>query len=260
MPLPAEDTSPPESSGEAVPPDDVVVVDPQGDLILHVKYNVDLLQRYQVSISVLRKHSSYFSALLDSSKFSEGIAVESRLADLRTRYTDMASIPAIELPRVTLSDVGVGPKSSSSFVEAAFRLCLGILHGSPSPPDGGKAGNRLLYALLIYFADMLAVIPAVSEYMIIHWSESLFANLDPSTKRPKELKIRQMLYIGLSLGFAKTVTVYSTALVVWGSNRWLEVHNGGSTAGEEEFPWDYLEGGVEAKLRLVPPMRFVSTG
>lgn len=245
MALSAKDINPQESSAEGVSPDDVVVIDPWGDLLLHVKYSVDLLQKYQVSISALRKHSSYFSALLDSSKFSEGIAVESRLADLRTTYKDMASIPAIELPRVTLSDVGVGPNPTSSFVEAAFRLCLGILHGSPSPPDGGKAGNRLLYALLVYFADMLAVIPPISQYMIIHWSEALFTNLDPTTKKPKELKIRQMLYIGLSLGFSKTVATYSAALVVWGSKRWLGLYDGSSTAGEAEFPWDYLEGGVE---------------
>ncbi|KAL9005245.1 MAG: hypothetical protein Q9188_001967 [Gyalolechia gomerana] len=249
MPYSGQVASLPEPIDETPPPNNPVIIHPQGDLLLHVNFCGNLSWDYRVSISALREKSAYFSALLDGSKFSEGIAVESRLTGLRTTYTDMASPPISELPRVTLSDVGVGPNPVHSAVEAAFNIFLEILHGSPPEPKGSKAHIRMLYAVTVYFADRFAAINVIRSYILNHWTDALCMKFNAiaksATKSSKEVKARQMLYIGLVLDCPSTVEHYSAALVIWGSTRWLEMHEERSTAGEEGFPWDYLDGGVE---------------
>ena len=259
------DMSPSEAVNETIVSDDVMVIDSHGDLLLHVNYHGGHFQRYRVSISALCQQSSYFSSLLDSTKFSEGIAVESRLADLRKMHTDIASVPAIELPRVGLSDVGIGVDTAGPIVWITFGLFLGILHGSPPPPVGRKSHLRLLYAHLAFLADILAAIPSVSRYVYINWAEAQSVNIDPTRKRLSEFKIRQMLYIGLTFGFSNLVAPYSAALVVWGSTRWRDVREANSAADEEELPWDYLDRGVEGKpsqriwVRLLSLCRRISS-
>ncbi|KAL9017336.1 MAG: hypothetical protein Q9185_005334 [Variospora sp. 1 TL-2023] len=228
-----------------LPPNDVIVIDHHGDLILHVKYCQDIFRRYRVSTSVLCSHSFYFSALLDSAKFSEGMVVESKLAELRKQYPDIGKVPAQKLPVVTLSDVGVGPKTAVSSSEEAFRLCLGILHESPLLPTGNKARVRFIYALLAHYAEVYAATAIVAKHVESRWPDHLCKASDPSTVKPTEIKIRQELYMGLVLGFRKVTSLYSAVLVVLGSRRWAEGHDDHSTTDDGEYPWDYLLGGVE---------------
>lgn len=235
-----------------------VIIYPQGDLLLHVKFDDDSSTDYRVSMSALRGESDYFSTLLDSSKFSEGIAIKSRLAGFRRTRTDIASLPISELPRVTLSEVGVGPNAVHSVVETAFELFLGILHSSsPSKPEGSKARVRLLYSFVVYFADRFAAVDAVRSYMLEHCSDVLCMKFDKvgksSTSTSKEATRRQMLYIGLILGCPDIVEHYSASLVIWGSSRWLDVHEEGNTASGEELPWNPLGGGIEGSFLVAVP-------
>lgn len=227
-----------------------MIIDSGGDLLLHVNYYEDFSQEYRVSISALREHSAYFSALLDSTKFSEGIAVKSKLADLRKMHIQIKSTPATELPRISISDVGIGPRTADDTVEAAFRLFLRLLHSSSSGIAGGKAHIRLLFALVIRFADIFTCATRLSQNLQRLWENEYAHRLSLSyTKEGEEAKTRQMLYIALRLGVPNDIWKYSAALVVWGSQRWLdEDPDIGSTNSRSRYPWEYLPMGVEGEL------------
>lgn len=247
MPSSTENTAPLDTSDQPHARNEVVVIDSQGDLVLHVNFYEGFSQHYRVSVSALREHSPYFSALLDSTKFSEGIAVESRLTDLRMTHTDMGSVLAAQLPEVSILDVGVGPNTAGPSCEEAFRLCLGILHRSPALLVGNKARIRFIYALLAHYAEAFAVVPAVSAHVESRWPDKSSKSFDPCNMESKENRIRQELYIGLVLGLPSTVSAYSAALIVWGSAIWFEEHEDGSIADTDGYPWDYLGGGVEGE-------------
>ncbi|KAL8899557.1 MAG: hypothetical protein Q9207_006141, partial [Kuettlingeria erythrocarpa] len=237
--------SPSESGHQVNSPNTVVIIDPQGDLLLNVSFYEDLSQHYRVSISVLRDQSSYFSVMLDSTKFSEGIAVGERLADLKKLNQDISTVPPRQLPAVTISDIGVGSRTSGDLSEAAFRLCLQILHNSAELPVGNRARVRFICAILVHYAEVFAVIPPISEYYRSCWPDRISRSYDPFSTKPSEIKIRQDLYIGLVFGLPRTVEVNSAALVVWGSGRWFEAHDDSNIVDNEGYPWDYIGGGVE---------------
>ncbi|KAL8687069.1 MAG: hypothetical protein Q9218_006655 [Villophora microphyllina] len=224
-----------------------IVIDEQGGLLLLVYYSNGLTRRYRVAIPVLRTHSSYFDRLLDSTKFSEGIAVESRLADLRKRYPHIASVSYDELPVVTLSDVHVKSSLSSSLFESAFEFFLRILHGKPEWPNRRKAtaGQSTFLAVLTHFADMFAAVPFVSSYIK---PQTLNGLLHGDMRPPIEIsedKSRRKLYVGLVMGLPQWVRFYSAALIIQGSRRWLEEDGNSETVEPNELPWDNLPGGVE---------------
>ncbi|KAL8773381.1 MAG: hypothetical protein Q9209_001775 [Squamulea sp. 1 TL-2023] len=231
-------------------PNDPILIDTQGDLLLHVHFNKDLTQDYRVSISVLRKQSSYFENLLDSTKFSEGSAVDSKLTHLRQSLTEIARVPPSELPTVTISDVAVGPAdASTSLCESAFGLLLEILHGclqwSIVKTKGYVRPNIL--ALLAHYAEAFVAIPAVSlEIRALSEKGYIRGNAKPAMDI-KEDKSRQKVYAGLILGLPDWVSTHSAALIIMGSKRWMEDEHHGS-ADSEEYPWDCLGGGVEGKL------------
>lgn len=236
-----------ELSHQVSSPNAAVVIDPQGDLLLNVSFYNDLSQQYRVSISVLRDQSSYFSVLLDSTKFSEGIAVESRLADLKKLHEHMNDVSLENLPSVTISDIGVGSRATGDLCETAFRLCLQILHDSPELPVGKKARVRFVCAVLAHYAEVFAVLPAVSKYYRRCWQDRISRSYDPFATKATETNIRQELYIGLLLGLPHTVEVNSAALIVLGSGTWFDAHDDSNIADNDRYPWDYLTGGVEGE-------------
>ena len=49
------------------------------------------------TLSKLREHSEYFNALLDPTKFTEGITMEAKLQELAKQYSSCLTIPASKL-------------------------------------------------------------------------------------------------------------------------------------------------------------------
>ncbi|KAL8664263.1 MAG: hypothetical protein Q9202_003213 [Teloschistes flavicans] len=227
---------------------DTIVIDERGDLLLLVRHNKELARHYRVTTSMLRTHSSYFDALLDCTKFSEGKAVDSRLADLRKLYPDIASASCDELPTVTMSEVDVcSPKLSSGLSGSAWEFFLRILHGHPEWPNRRKmpAGQSTFLALLTHFAERFASVPHLSLYIKTQMQNG---HLQGDIRPPIELnedQSRRKLYIGLVLGLPQWVRFYSAALVIRGSHRWFEGEESSEAADRNGLPWDALAGGVE---------------
>lgn len=229
-------------------PDDPIVIDSQGDLLLIVHYNEDLTQYYRVSVSVLRKQSSYFDNLLDTTKFSEGIAVDGKLATLRKCHKDIACVPPSALPTVTISDIGIGPaEARTNFCEGSFGLLLEILHGCLQWSIVKTKGyvRPVILALLAHYAEAFAAVPAVStEIHALSEKGHIRGNVRP-TKDIREDKSRQKIYAGLILDLPDWVQTHSAALIIWGSKRWMGENEHSNSVDTEEYPWDYLSGGVE---------------
>ncbi|KAL8657310.1 MAG: hypothetical protein Q9226_002044 [Calogaya cf. arnoldii] len=251
MPPPAEISNRSELGHAMSTADDPIVIDTQGDLLLVVHYNKALTQYYRVSVSVLRKQSTYFDNLLDTTKFSEGIRVDSRLATLRKCHKDMACVPPSALPTVTISDIGIGPAGArTDLCESSFGVLLEVLHGCLEWSIVKTKGyvRPIILALLAHYAEAFAAIPSVStEIHALSEKGYIRGNARPTTDM-REDKSRQKIYAGLVLDLPDWVQTHSAALIIWGSKRWMGENEPSSNVDTEEYPWDYLSGGVEEEL------------
>lgn len=227
-----------------------IVIDERGDLVLLVRHGEEVVRRYRVTTSVLRTHSPYFDALLDGTKFSEGRAVDAKLADLRKLYPDIAAASWEELPSVTMSEFGVCSASlSAGLLGSPFEFLLRILHGHPEWPVRRKAaaGPSTFLAVLTHFAEIFASVPHLSLYIKAQMMDGHFqGDMRPSVELSED-KCRRKLYVGLVLGLPQWVRLYSAALIIRGSRRWYEDEESSEKAGRDDFPWDSLAGGVEGK-------------
>ncbi|KAL8848351.1 MAG: hypothetical protein Q9221_006600 [Calogaya cf. arnoldii] len=250
MPPPAEISNRSELGHAMSTADDPIVIDTQGDLLLVVHYNKTLTQYYRVSVSVLRKQSTYFDNLLDTTKFSEGIRVDSRLATLRKCHRDMACVPPSALPTVTISDIGIRPAGArTDLCESSFGLLLEVLHGCLEWSIVKTKGyvRPIILALLAHYAEAFAAIPSVStEIHALSEKGYIRGNARPTTEM-REDKSRQKIYAGLILDLPDWVQTHSAALIIWGSKRWMGENEHSSSLDTEEYPWDYLSGGVEGE-------------
>ncbi|KAL8674035.1 MAG: hypothetical protein Q9168_001567 [Polycauliona sp. 1 TL-2023] len=249
MPPPPEISNRSELGHAMSTPDDPIVIDTQGDLLLDVCYNKNLRQYYRVSVSVLRNQSIYFDNLL-STKFSEGIAVDSKLATLRKNHKALACVPPSALPMVTVSDIGIGPADARTHLcESSLGLLQEILHGCLQWSIVKTKGyvRPIILALLAHYAEAFAAIPSVSKEIHALSEKGYIRGNARPTKDVREDKSRQKIYAGLILDLPEWVQTHSAALINWGSKRWLEDNEHGDSLDTLEYPWDCLGGGVEGE-------------
>ena len=226
-----------------------VVISTSGDVLLQIEDSaMDIQRYYRCSRSVLRSASEYFNVLLDPIKFSEGIAVEARLQDLTRQYNDPASIPAFDLPRVIVADVGDLPKGCIS-TATVVALFFQILHDSSTKWPVLRAESVNLVALLSIVADRFACANTIAEYMIGHrLRTTLLKDRKSTTAHKKELEDRQRLLAGLIFRFSDWVHQCSAALIVEGPIRQttigLDNIEDEDQEGDDALWWS-LPGGVE---------------
>ena len=225
-----------------------VVISTSGDVLLQINDSAMGTERYyRCCRSVLRNSSEYFDVLLDPTKFSEGIAVEARLQDLKRQYNDSTSIAASELPKVVVADVGDLPKGCIS-TATVVALFFQILHDSSTNWPVLRAESVNLVALLSIVADRFACANRIAEYMIGHKLRvTLLKDRKSATTHTKELENRQRLLAGLIFGFSDWVYQCSTALIVEGPIRQTTIgldNNEDEEQGEDALWWN-LPGGVE---------------
>ena len=225
------------------------LVDEYGDLLLHVNFHQSHVRQYRVAISPLRNHSTFFDALLDDTKFSEGIAVQARLTDLRTHHVDISSVPSAHLPRVTISDVAIGrQRTHGSSVDGAFGFFLNILHGSSEWSAGDKTVRKTDFlALLAHYAEAFGAVSCVRSCISARLEHSLPSDLQNPAGGFKEEKARQKIYIGLVMGLSLWVRMYSASLIIHGSDKWQEIYESDQGLDDEGLPWENLSGGVEGR-------------
>ena len=229
-----------------------VVICTSGDVLLQINDSAVIIERYyRCSRNVLRSASEYFDVLLDPVKFSEGIAVESRLQDLKRQYNDSTSIPASDLPKVVVADVGDLPRGCIS-TATVVALFFQILHDSSTNWPVLRAESVNLVALLSIVADRFACANTIADYMIGHRLRiTLLKDRKSATAHKKELENRQRLLAGLIFGFSDWVYQSSAALIVEGPIRQttisLDNNEDADQEGDDALWWS-LPGGVEGVL------------
>ena len=232
---------------EASPP--TVVISEDGDILIQLNDSTTRSDRYyRCSRTVLRRASEYFNVLLDPVKFSEGIAIESRLQDLRRQYSDSASIPATELPKAVVADVGDLPKGCAS-TGTVVALFFKILHDPSTTWPVLRAESVNLIALLSIVADRFACLDAIAEYLIRNrLRTALLKDRKSATPHKRELENRQRLLVGLYFQFPDLVYQCSAALIVEGTTRQTTICSDGSDDRDQEGEdalWWRLPGRVE---------------
>ena len=226
-----------------------VVISTNGDILIQIYDSTMGTDRYyRCSRVVLRSVSKYFNVLLDPVKFSEGIAVEARLQDLTRQYNDSASIPAFDLPRVIVADVGDLPKGCIS-TATVVALFFQILHDSSTKWPVLRAESVNLVALLSIVADRFACANTIAEYMIgYRLRTTLLKDRKFTTAHKKELENHQRLLAGLIFGFPDWVHKCSAALIVEGPIRQTTISLDNIEDEDQEGDdalWWSLPGGVE---------------
>ena len=233
-------------------PDNIRAVDASGDLLLGIDdISAGTLLYYRVSSIVLRAASPYFDALLDPGKFSEGAAFSTRIGHLRAQYCEIASIPAVCLPPIYISEISQYPAASRPNVLMHF---FEILHAlTSSVPTAKSLMNHL--ALLAVVADRFDATQPVLDYMVNQgWTRSGRAKkgTNPSGHqlgtRSRETALRQSLFAGAVLGVPEWVMESSRNLIDEGSDRWnANIDADSSSANQEQHdaPWWYLPYGLE---------------
>ncbi len=218
---------------------DVIDIDPSGDLLLRIRDNgagIDF--EYRVSTAALRKASHYFHVLLDPSKFSEGIAVGRKLKEIRGLHEGTETIPLLELPMISIPDIGQIPQGTST--KSAVELLLHILHNEDTPRPSPRP---LFVTLLAIVADRFAAKTPVANYVIQQkWKNKLATQ--KSSSSPPELRVRQLLLVGLILRFPDWVRQYSATLIVQGSEKWRAQCE---EVQEDEPLWCNLPNGLEGE-------------
>lgn len=244
MPRARRDATPaPPLSPEAI--SSTVVICSDGDILIQIEDPTTLIDHcYRCSRNVLRSASEYFYVLLDPVKFSEGIAIEARLKDLRRQYNDSVSIPASELPKAVIGDVGGLPKGCVSN-DRVVRLFFNILHDFSTTWPVLRAQSVSLIALLSIVADRFACLDAIAGYLTQQGLEiALLKDRKTATIQQIELENRQKLLAGMLFGFPDWVLRSSTALIVEGPKRCLDSSEYEDGEGDDSMWWR-LPGGVE---------------
>lgn len=227
-------------------PDSTVVICSGGDVLIKINDPTTGTEYcYRCSRNVLRGASEYFSVLLDPVKFSEGIAIEAALLDLKGQYYDTATIPASELPKAIVADVGDIPKSCVS-TGIVVKLFFEILHDpSTTWPPVLRAQSVNLVALLAIVADRFACLKTIAEYLRRQGLETtLLKDRKSATAHQTELENRQKLFAGLLFGFQDWAYQCSVALIV---EQRLDGSENEEHEGDDALWWN-IPGGVEGAV------------
>ena len=240
----------PEPFSEADP--STVSICNKGDILIHIgDSHARADHYYRCSREVLRRTSEYFNVLLDPVKFSEGITIEARIQDLTRQYNDTATIPASELPKVVVSDVGDIPKGCNSS-GTVIRLFFEILHDPSTLWPVLRAQSVNLIALLSIVADRFDCLNITAEYLRRQGLENFLKGRKSATAHKTELDNRQMLLAGLLFGFPEWVRQFSAALIIDGTKRAItSLHSSEDEERErDEALWWRLPGGIEGTFLL----------
>ena len=224
-----------------------------GDIVLDIQdHRLGFSHRYRCSRDMLRRESDYFDMLLKPDRFSEGSRIQGRLEELSQEYGSASAVPFEALPVVTVSEIG--PISGDlATIKMVICLLLQALHGlHPGWPLAGVAARReslSFLAQLVVIADRLSALRIVRKHVAGYWMPMIHWENKMKTARStqaKELYIRQRLLVALLLDFPEPMRLYSSILIVNGSERWRNPQMFNCEGDREEVAaWYMLPRGLE---------------
>ena len=226
-----------------------VIISNDGDVLIQIKDLTPQTDRcYRCSRTSLRRASEYFNVLLDPVKFSEGIVIEARLQELNRQYKSTGIIPASELPKAVVADVGDLPKDCVS-TGTAVALLFKILHDRSTAWPIPRSESANLVALLAIVADRFACSQIIAHYLEgQRLVTALLKERRSDSAYKDELDNRQKLLAGWIFGFSQLVLQCSAFLIVEGPKRQTTTSpdsNEDETREEEDALWWRLPGGIE---------------
>ena len=256
-------------------------ISPDGDLVLvcipsgaqqsdskQTEYSV------RVSSAALSKPRSYFASLLDPEKFQEGRAVRETNSRLSLKYGShdeaMRLADVAELARVSVELPPVATKlSRAALVETFFRMVVfsgGLGASEDEEEDEGDSLHRLadlpipFLASLAVISDRFGVVPLFREalgFARIRSKEGPGGGLSRLLRRLRtyesenEGRLRQAIYLSLTLEDTLAVRCTTQGLIIKGSREWLIESSGQHVAGIDRAIWWYFPMGIEGSF--LPP-------
>ena len=195
---------------------EVTQISPNGDLVICIQGKEDSDKYdFRVSSTQLSKASPYFASLLDPDKFREGARIRDTRDALLQSYKTLSEVPSERLPRVNLEDLGRISQVSS--VQPVAKDFFSILHNldifTKQPPIANIAN-------LTVIADRYDALAFFSQYI---WRRGFLRAVETKHKLRDNLteeRIRQMLMVGVMLGYKLLVGQYSKKLIISGSSQW----------------------------------------
>jgi hypothetical protein len=200
--------------------DDGTAIASSGDLILDVSQDEGSERySYRVDSKTLQQHSRYFENLL-SDRFSEGQQLTAAREALQLKgHSDMADIPADELPHISIVNVGRIAISKSSALQPLLADFLRAVHGLELAVANPPVANL---ANLAVVADRFDAVACLSTYV----RRRKYLHIIDAKSRGKpnptltEDRVRQKLLVGILFDHPPWVTKYSKHLMMRDSIQW----------------------------------------
>lgn len=200
--------------------EDLVVIEPSGDLILDVAQE-EGSQRYsyRVDSKTLQQNSRYFENLL-SDRFSEGQQLSAALQALRlSGYSDIAEVSPEVLPHISIVNVGRIAISKTSALQNLLTDFLRAVHGLELATSNPPVSNL---ANLAVVADRFDAVACLSKYVQRRKYAQVIDARSKGKSNPTltEERLRQKLLVGLLFDHPAWVTRYSKHLIMRDSTQW----------------------------------------
>lgn len=239
-----------------------IIISPNGDLI--IEYADTILAKgsvfWQVSRDMLVRNCSYFRALLDLNKFSEGVNLAQQLKYIETSTESKPALILKDSPaQVTLPVVGITANSTTSLYGAdVLGLFLKILCLESMDDSVRNLFNNALkleppsvIARLIQVADSFNA-PDVIEsalrsvgYQYGKKGRSSLCSFSTALLKINEDRLRQIALISKVLKDYDVTRVMTHTLILLGSKYW---HNGPHLPDREFLLWQYLPDKIEGTM------------
>ncbi|KAJ5523928.1 hypothetical protein N7494_010578 [Penicillium frequentans] len=239
-----------------------IIISPNGDLI--IEYADTILAKgsvfWQVSRDMLVRNCSYFRALLDLNKFSEGVNLAQQLKYIETSTESKPALILKDSPaQVTLPVVGITANSTTSLYGADVLglflkiLCLESMDDSVRNlfNNAFKLEPPSVIARLIQVADSFNA-PDVIEsalrsvgYQYGKKGRSSLCSFSTALLKMNEDRLRQIALISKVLKDYDVTRVMTHTLILLGSKYW---HNGPHLPDREFLLWQYLPDKIEEEL------------
>ena len=199
---------------------------------------------YRVRLETLKKNSKYFTHLLGSEAFAEGLSVTKQLSNIEKAGQTASELPPNALPRVQIRDEEDATRTYGR--EIVFRDLLQIMHGAEHLT---KIITLHYLTVLVVMADRFDCLNSSSNSAnttnpISRYFHSNFKKFKyPATfDRLHEEDLRQKIYIYHNTQQDFAFEVATKELILRGSSQWSPVEE--ENLATSAMWWD-LPGGLE---------------